>query len=95
MIITLYSSYSPDYLVGSLFYLVPAFLVLAWIAWRWPAQGGLLEIIVGIFWLANAGMSNWETVFFIPYAFLCGLLMAVGSLNIARGYTIKRKEFGS
>ena len=93
VIITLYSSYSPDYFVASVFYLVPTCLILAWIAWMWPAQGGLLEIAAGVFWLVLATIPNWELQLFIPYAVLCGLLVAAGCLNIARGYITRKKDF--
>lgn len=92
VIITLYSSYSPDYLIASIFYLVPICIILAWIAWMWPAQGGLLEIITGVFWLVLATIPNWELPLFILYAILCGLLIAAGCLNIARGYLLKRNQ---
>jgi hypothetical protein len=92
VIITLYSSYSPDYLVASVLYLVPTSLILAWVAWMWPAQGGLLEILNGVFWLVLATIPNWELQLFIPYAILCGFLIAAGYLNIARGYLVRSKD---
>ncbi|MBN2074263.1 MAG: hypothetical protein JW762_01805 [Dehalococcoidales bacterium] len=92
VIITLYSSYSPDYFVASVFYLVPTCLILAWIARMWPAQGGLLVIAAGVFWLVLATIPNWELQLFIPYAVLCGLLITAGCLNIARGYLIGRRQ---
>lgn len=92
VIITLYSSYSPDYFVASVFYLVPTCLILAWIARMWPAQSGLLVIAAGVFWLVLATIPNWELQLFIPYAVLCGLLITAGCLNIARGYMIGRRQ---
>ena len=92
LIITFTTRYSPDHLLGSFIYLVPVSLVLSWIAWRWPAQGGLLEIATGVFWLVLATIPNWELQLFIPYAALCGLLISAGCLNIARGYLVRSKD---
>lgn len=86
LVLMLVSSLAADYLIGSVFALVPSFLLLAWITRIWPAQGGLLEIITGIFWIAVATNSSWEPVIFVPYAILCGMLMAGGCVNIARGF---------
>ncbi|MFC1946375.1 hypothetical protein ACFLXY_00490 [Chloroflexota bacterium] len=85
--------YFPDYLIASAFFLFPALLVLAWIAWMWPAQGGLLEIITGVFWLNVVNISSMDPVFSIPYVSFFGLLMAAGCLNIARGYITRTKDF--
>jgi hypothetical protein len=93
VIITLITHYSPDYIISSALLLVPTFLVLCWVAWVWPAQGGLLEIIAGIFWLNVVYIPNMEPGFAIPYAFICGLLMVAGCLNIARGYITRTKDF--
>ena len=91
LIIALTTRYSPDHLLGSFIYLVPASLITAWIVWMWPAQGGLLEIIIGVFWLVLATIPNWELLLFIPYAVICGLLITAGCLNIARGYLIRQR----
>jgi hypothetical protein len=93
LIITFITHYSPDHLLGSFIYLVPASFVIAWIAWMWPAQGGLLEIITGVFWLVLATIPNWELTLFIPYIIICVLLIAAGCLNIARGYITRKKDF--
>jgi hypothetical protein len=84
--------YFPDYLIASAFFLFPALLVLAWIAWMWPAQGGLLEILNGVFWLNVVNISSMEPGFSIPYVSICGLLIASGCLNIARGYITRTKD---
>ena len=91
VIITLITHYSPDYIISSAFLLVPTLLILCWIAWVWPAQGGLLEIIAGIFWLNVVYIPNLEPGFAVPYAFICGLLMVAGCLNIASGYITMTK----
>jgi len=92
MIITFVTRYSPDYLVSSLFYIVAASLVLSWLAWRWPAQGGLLEIITGIFWLNVVYVPTMEPGFSIPYVSICVVIIAAGCLNIARGYITRMKD---
>ena len=92
VIITLYSSYSPDYFVASVFYLVPTCLILAWIAWMWPAQGGLLEIVNGVFWLNVVYIPTMEPGFSVPYVSICGILITAGCMNISRGYLLRRKQ---
>jgi hypothetical protein len=84
--------YTPDYLIASAFFQLPALLVLAWIAWMWPAQGGLLEIVNGVFWLNVVYTPTMEPGFSIPYVSICGILIAAGCLNIARGYITRTKD---
>jgi hypothetical protein len=91
-IITFATRYSPDHLLGSFILLIPTSLVTAWIAWMWHAQGGLLEIITGVFWLVLATIPNWELPLFVPYTFICGLIIAAGCLNITRGYLIRHRQ---
>ena len=82
----------PDYLVASAFFLLPALLILAWIAWMWPAQGGLLEIVNGVFWLNVVYIPTMEPEFSIPYVSICGILITAGCMNISRGYLLRRKQ---
>jgi hypothetical protein len=82
----------PDYLVASAFFLLPALLIFAWIAWMWPAQGGLLEIVNGVFWLNVVYIPTMEPEFSIPYVSICGILITAGCMNISRGYLLRRKQ---
>ena len=82
----------PDYLVASAFFLLPALLILAWIAWMWPAQGGLLEIVNGVFWLNVVYIPTMEPGFSVPYVSICGILITAGCMNISRGYLLRRKQ---
>ncbi len=86
--------YTPDYLIASAFFQLPALLVLAWIAWRWPAQGGLLEIVNGVFWLNVVYIPTMGPGFSIPYVSICGILITAGCLNIARGYLLRYRQGG-
>ncbi len=73
----------PDYLVASVFYLVPLLLVLIYISWKKPAQGGLIELIVVIPVLIIVMGTRWEIWLIIPYVIFCLSFIFGGLLNIA------------
>jgi hypothetical protein len=77
--------------VGSMLYLVPLILILTYIAWKWSAQGGLLEILFMVPLLVVILASNWELLYLIPLAFFSSIVIIAAVLNIARGFLIRRQ----
>ena len=86
------SYYSPDFLLGGMIFLFPLLLAIAYIAWKWPAPGGLLTIVTGVPLLSGIMSSNWGLTYELPYAIFCVIFISGGILHLAGAFLKEKYE---
>lgn len=85
-------SYVPGFLLGGMIFISPLLLAIAYIAWRWPAPGGLLTLVTGIPILIGFLSSNWGMAYVIPYALFSIVFILGGTLNLAVSFPVRKKK---
>lgn len=83
LLVTRITLYSPDFLLGSVMFLSPLLLAITYIAWKWPAPGGLLTLVTGFLLLFGILSSNWGVAYEIPYVVFCSVFIIGGILQLA------------
>lgn len=78
-----------EMVVGFLIHLVPSYFLTAvlLIAWKWERIGGILYILLGIFYIVTARGMQWSA-----YLFISGPIFVIGGLFLLRSFTRKTKH---